>query len=78
MEVVNQIKDKLGKVDESLRRLGNKLITWAETVREETEREKVEKRKDKGKRKTEEKIEIDGPEGEVIKIGDLDIEKVEE
>ena len=78
MEVVNQIKDKLGKVDESLRRLGNKLITWAETVREETEREKVEKRKDKGKRKTEEKMEIDGPEGEVIKIGDLDIEKVEE
>jgi len=78
VEVVNQIKDKLGKVDESLRRLGNKLITWAETVREETEREKVEKRKDKGKRKTEEKIEIDGPEGEVIKIGDLDIEKVEE
>jgi len=78
VEVVNQIKDKLGKVDESLRRLGNKLITWAETVREETEREKVEKRKDKGKRKTEEKMEIDGPEGEVIKIGDLDIEKVEE
>ena len=54
------------------------MITWAETVREETEREKVEKRKDKGKRKTEEKMEIDGPEGEVIKIGDLDIEKVEE
>ena len=78
MEIVNQIRDKLEKVDESLRRLGNKLITWAETVREETEREKVEKRKDKGKRKTEEKIEIDGPEGEVIKIGDLDIEKVEE
>jgi len=78
VEIVNQIRDKLEKVDESLRRLGNKLITWAETVREETEREKVEKRKDKGKRKTEEKIEIDGPEGEVIKIGDLDIEKVEE
>ena len=78
MEIVNQIRDKLEKVDESLRRLGNKLITWAETVREETEREKVEKRKDKGKRKTEEKMEIDGPEGEVIKIGDLDIEKVEE
>jgi len=78
VEVVNQIRDKLEKVDESLRRLGNKLITWAETVREETEREKVEKRKDKGKRKTEEKMEIDGPEGEVIKIGDLDIEKVEE
>jgi len=78
VEIVNQIRDKLEKVDESLRRLGNKLITWAETVREETEREKVEKRKDKGKRKTEEKMEIDGPEGEVIKIGDLDIEKVEE
>ena len=54
------------------------MITWAETVREETEREKVEKRKDKGKRKAEEKIEVDGPKEEVIKIGDLNIERVEE
>ena len=78
MEVVNQIKDKLRKVGKGLRRSGSKLITWAETVREETEREKVEKRKDKGKRKAEEKIKVDGPKEEVIKIGDLNIERVEE
>jgi len=78
VEVVNQIRDKLRKVGKSLRRSGSKLITWAETMRKETEREKVEKRKDKGKRKAEEKMEVDSLEGEVIKIGDLDIEKVKE
>ena len=78
MEVVNQIRDKLRKVGKGLRRSGSKLITWAETMRKETEREKVEKRKDKGKRKAEEKIKVDSLEGEVIKIGDLDIEKVKE
>ena len=68
----------MGKVGEGLRRSGSKLITWAETMRKETEREKVEKRKDKGKRKAEEKMKVDSLEGEVIKIGDLDIEKVKE
>jgi len=78
VEVVNQIRDKLRKVGKGLRRSGSKLITWAETMRKETEREKVEKRKDKGKKKAEEKMKVDSLEGEVIKIGDLDIEKVKE
>ena len=45
---------------------------------EETEIEKREGEKDKKKRKKRKKIEIDGLGGEVIKIGDLNIEGAKE
>ena len=64
--------------DKSSRRSGSELITWAKTVWEETEIEKREGEKDKKKRKKRKKIEIDGLGGEVIKIGDLNIEGAKE
>jgi len=47
-------------------------------VWEETEIEKREEEKDKKKRKKRKKIEIDSLGGEVIKIGDLNIEGAKE
>lgn len=55
VDVVNQIRDKLKKLGEYLRRLGFKLITQAEIVRAEMKTEKKEKRKNKEKKKAKRK-----------------------
>jgi len=46
-------------------------------MKKETETEKGEERKDKGKKKENEKMKVDSLGGKVIKIRDSDIEEVE-
>ena len=78
VETVNQVRDKLDRVDKGSRRSGSKLTMWIEIVREETETEKGKERKVKEKRKIEERMEIDGSGTEVIEIKNSYMEGVKE